>query len=268
MKLEIMDLSFLDQPEILRFVFYPRRPIGKVIESEQIFSLKFPVTNTIYVGGRFYLTDKKAPILLFFHGNGEMATDYDSIAPLYQQIGVNFYVTDFRGYGISNGSPSFSKMIQDAHTIYNQLSKYLASNEFSGSIGIMGRSLGSASALELVSHYQNQITCLIIESGFVHTYKLLRHLGISPSTLNPEKEEDASLLPLLKKIRIPTLVIHGANDSIIPFSEGETIYNNISSYKKKFLIIPRAGHNDLLIRGFNDYMAAVENILSESANSH
>ncbi|MFX0210696.1 MAG: alpha/beta hydrolase [Candidatus Hodarchaeota archaeon] len=266
MKSRIRDLTFLDQPEILGYVFYPRRQLVQVPESAHMFSLKFSVENHVDIGGRFYLFEKKAPILLFFHGNGEIATDYDSIAPLYQQIGVNLCVADYRGYGVSTGSPSFTNMILDAHTIYHQFSTYLKENKFTGSVSVMGRSLGSASAVELATHYQNNLSCLIIESGFVHTYKLLMRLGVSPSILALEKQEDASLTPLLRKIRLPTLVIHGENDIIIPVTEGQAIYENISNLKKDLLLLPRAGHNDLLLRHLETYMKAVKNFIDNSTN--
>ena len=47
----------------------------------------------------------------------------------------------------------------------------------------MGRSLGSASALEIAAHYPEEISGLILESGFAHTYNLFMTLGIDPRLL-------------------------------------------------------------------------------------
>ena len=260
------DLSFLDHPELIRYIFYPRRHQGAVRESSDTYSLSISIEEGINIVGRFYRTNeyKFAPTILYFHGNGEIATDYDFIGPTYQQMGINLFVVDYRGYGQSDGSPSFSSMIKDAHVIYQKFRTYLLENQFLGPLSVMGRSLGSASAIELAVHYQNQLACLIIESGFAHTYKLLRRLGIS-STLPPEKEGIASNLPFIRKVKIPSLFIHGENDMIIPLGDGVALHKNVSSVNKNILIVPRAGHNDLLLLGPDDYMEAIRKIISETS---
>lgn len=260
-------LTFLDRPEIVRLIFYPRRHQGAIRETKDTYSLSITINKDINIVGRFYRTNeyKLAPTILFFHGNGEIATDYDFIGPTYQQMGINFFVADYRGYGQSDGHPSFSSMIADAHVIYQSFRKYLSENNFLGSVSVMGRSLGSASAIEIAAHYQSQLACLIIESGFASTYNLLRRLGIPSSLLLPEKEEAASTLPLTKKVKIPTLFIHGENDMIIPLEDGIALHKNVASENKNILIVPGAGHNDLLLIGPDDYMEAIEKIISETS---
>ncbi|MFX0120369.1 MAG: alpha/beta hydrolase [Candidatus Hodarchaeota archaeon] len=259
-------MAFLDHPEIIRLVFYPRKHQGKPRETTDTYSLSISVDEDIHIVGRFYLTNncKFAPTILFFHGNGEIATDYDFIGPTYQHMGINFFVADYRGYGQSGGHPSFSSMIRDAHAIYQGFRRYLSEKEFIGQVSVMGRSLGSASAIEIASHYQEQLSCLIIESGFIYTYNLLRRLGISSSLLPPDREEQASALSLLGSIRIPTLIIHEENDMIIPLEDGAALHKNLGSEHKEFLIIPGAGHNDLLLIGPDDYMEAIGQIITKS----
>ena len=262
------DLTFLDHPDMLRLIFYPRKHQGTVRETNDTYSLSFPVDKDIDIVGRFYLTKedyKHAPTILFFHGNGEIATDYDFIGPTYQQMGINFLVADYRGYGQSDGQPSFSNMFIDAHAIYQHFKEYLNKNNFLGPLSVMGRSLGSASAIELASQYQNQFACLIIESGFANTYKLLKRLGIPSSLLPSNREEEASIFSLIKAVKIPTLFIHGESDIIIPLEEGVALHKNVASENKEILIIPRAGHNDLLLYGPEDYMAAIKKIITETA---
>ncbi|MFX1515200.1 MAG: alpha/beta hydrolase [Promethearchaeota archaeon] len=267
MSLEERDLSFLDHPDFVRFIFYPRRHHGALRETDDTFSLSIPISDGINIVGRFYRTNnfKLAPTILFFHGNGEIATDYDFIGPTYQQMGINLFVADYRGYGQSDGHPSFSNMIKDAHMIYQGLRTYLLENQFSGSVSVMGRSLGSASAIEIATHYQNQLACLIIESGFAYTYNLLRRLGIPSNLLPPEKEEIASNLPSIRKIKIPSLFIHGENDMIIPLDDGVSLHKNVASENKNILIVPRAGHNDLLLLAPDDYMEAIRKIINDTS---
>ena len=66
------------------------------------------------MGARFYASERSRPTLLYFHGNGEIASDHDDIAPLDHEIGLNLFVAEFRGYGSSGGRPSVAGLIADA----------------------------------------------------------------------------------------------------------------------------------------------------------
>ena len=243
-------------------VFYPRKAISHSEDSAEQISLCFQIDEFVKVCGIFYRSSKEAPTILFFHGNGEIAEDYQDLAPIYRSRGINFLVVDYRGYGESSGTPSFSNMINDSHTIFQEVCKFLDEKNYTGPLSLMGRSLGSASAIEIATHYQDQISALIIESGFAYTYELLTRLGVPQSFLPEEREEEVSVIPLMKQINIPTLIIHGENDFIIPVKNGYALHEHAACEKKELLIIPNAGHNDLLLVGFQQYIEAVEELLS------
>ncbi|MHA1993665.1 MAG: alpha/beta hydrolase [Candidatus Hodarchaeales archaeon] len=255
------DLTFLDVPFINQMIFHPRKEPIVPDEIENRYLVCFNVEVNLEVCGFLHKASKQAPTLLFFHGNGEIAQDYHDLAPEFQKRGINFCVVDYRGYGQSGGEPTFEHMLNDSHPIFYQFKEYLAINGYTGPLSVMGRSLGSASAIELASSYQNEITGLIIESGFAYTYELLQRLGIPQKFLPEDKEIEISPLPLINEINIPTLIIHGENDFIIPANNGYALYENSSSKEKELVIIPSAGHNDLLYLGFEKYMAAVESFL-------
>jgi hypothetical protein len=91
------DLSFLDIPIITSMVFHPRKSFYRTENDEQI-SLCFQVDKSVKVCGIFYVSSKDAPTILFFHGNGEIAEDYQDLAPIYRTRGINFLVVDYRGF--------------------------------------------------------------------------------------------------------------------------------------------------------------------------
>jgi fermentation-respiration switch protein FrsA (DUF1100 family) len=55
----------------------------------------------------------------------------------------------------------------------------------------------------------------------------------------------------------PLLIIHAEFDHIIPFAEGQALYEASQSPEKTFLKVTGANHNDILAVGFADYMKAV-----------
>jgi len=91
-----MDYSFLDRPEILQFIFYPRKdPVGKPSVSNAT-DYFIPVEEGIGIGCRFYTAGQNSPNILYFHGNGEIVADHDYIAPMYNERGINLFVADYR----------------------------------------------------------------------------------------------------------------------------------------------------------------------------
>ncbi len=259
-----IDYSAFDRPEILMFLFHPRPewgPEGRTSSSEDVL---IPVQNEVAIGGRLHRADKQAPTILFFHGNGEIVGDYDDLAEVYLRIGVNFFPVDYRGYGRSTGRPTITAMMRDAHVIFDYVRNKLKEWGHTGSFILMGRSLGSASVLELAAHYEDQVDGLIIESGFAHSRPLLMLLGVSMDALGLKEEDGFQNLQKISGFEKPTLVIHAERDHIIPLSEGQALYDASRALDRRLLIIPGANHNDIFLRGMGEYMEAIGELVGKS----
>jgi pimeloyl-ACP methyl ester carboxylesterase len=251
------DIFVLDRPEIINFLFHPRKESGRTppafAENHDILA-----DNGICIGTRLYLTDPDLPYILFFHGNGEIAEDYDDIGAIYMNFGLNFLVVDYRGYGRSNGSPGISSMFSDAHHVLKHFSGWLEQNQRKGPLWIMGRSLGSASAIELAASYPDKIDGLIIESGFAHTLPLLQRLGINTGIFNIEDSQVFSNADKLTRFNGPTLIIHGQYDQIIPLQHGKDLFAQSPAGRKKMHIINGADHNTLMMIGGKAYFEVIK----------
>ena len=256
------EFSALDRPEITSFVFYPRREWGPLPAGATDHLV--PVTPDISVSCRFYISGHDAPTMLFFHGNGEIACDYDGIAPLYQHRGINLFVADYRGYGASGGSPSFSSMLADAHAIFRYFCGVLRGSGFADRIFVTGRSLGSAPALVLASSYQDQVRGLIVESGFASAARLSEHLGLPVGRSGLEGAEAAGLA-MIRSLRLPVLIIHGELDWLLPPEEALVFHSEAGSEDKRLVLISGAGHNDILLRGAEQYFAAITEFVGSEA---
>ena len=163
---EISDYRTFDRPEILRVLFYPRPDWSLALNHCVATSLMVPVADGVQVQVQAYLDSPAAANIIFFHGNGEIASDYQDIAPFYTDRGINFLIADYRGYGVSSGIPTVSAMMMDCLVIFDHVKGWLREKGFTGLMIVMGRSLGSASALEIAHRRQHDMDGLIIESGF------------------------------------------------------------------------------------------------------
>ena len=264
-----IDYAALDRPEVLMFLFHPRpEPDGSLfqtVESETRLAerkdILIPVQKDIAIGARFHMAEKSGGNLLFFHGNGEIVADYDELGAVYNQMGINLLAVDYRGYGRSGGKPTVTAMMLDCHVIFHFVRKWLQQNNFTGPILLMGRSLGSASVLELAVTYKNLVDGLIVESGFAYAGPLLTLLGIDFAALGFREEKGFRNVDKIKNFDKPTLIIHAEFDHIIPYSDGQTLHDACQSGEKKMLKIPGANHNDIFMRGSQEYLAAVKNIV-------
>jgi pimeloyl-ACP methyl ester carboxylesterase len=216
------------------------------------------VAEEVAIGARFHLTAHSAVSILFFHGNGEIVDDYDDLGPFYNRLGINFLAVDYRGYGNSTGKPTTSAMLADCHVIFTFVTDWLREKGYTGALIVMGRSLGSASALELTSHYPEQIAGLIIESGFAYTGPLLRLIGIDTEALGFKESQGIQNLERIKAFSKPTLIIHAELDHIIPFSDGQVLYDTSPAVDKRLLKIPQANHNNIFAVGLQQYLDAVK----------
>jgi alpha-beta hydrolase superfamily lysophospholipase len=255
---EEADYSLLDQPEVLSFIFFPRKDVTEAPANASDHLI--PVDKDVSISCRFYVHSQRAPSFIYFHGNGEVVSDYDHIAPIYNQLGINLFVADYRGYGASRGRPTFSNMISDALAIFKAFVDILNENHYSNDIFVMGRSLGSAPAIEIVYHHQEQLKGLVIESGFASIINLLLYLGLPTESLGLKDTEFPNLTKM-RTITIPTLIIHGEYDSLIPPTEGKALFENAASRNKNLVIIPDAEHNDIMLVGMERYFKAIKEFI-------
>ena len=85
------------------------------------FDLSVEVGEGASISCRFYIGHKEWPWILFFHGNGEVVSDYDEVSPFYHQEKMNMVVADYRGYGVSSGIPTLTDLVRDAHVIFKEV---------------------------------------------------------------------------------------------------------------------------------------------------
>ena len=253
-----VDLSFLDRPEILGVIFYPRKSIYVKRSRPDAKNYFVEVENGVRIGCRFYLRGPDCASMLYFHGNGEIVDDYDWCAHLFNDIGINLFVADYRGYGFSNGEPTITNMVTDSPKIFKRFKEIVTESNFDDTLFVMGRSLGSIPAIEVVFHYQEDVKGLIIESGSATNF-LYFFEGLIPRN-HPIWDDKNKLLNRAKvrSISKPTLIIHAEYDSLVPLEEGEELYNSSSAKHKRFLMIPNANHNDLMVAGEKAYFEALK----------
>jgi pimeloyl-ACP methyl ester carboxylesterase len=266
-----VDLSSLDRPEILETLFpiaYAPYALPDFLRGSprDVPTYAIEVEEGIRIECGLWVAGKECPSILYFHGNGETVGSHEWIAPLYIQKRINLFVADYRGYGSSNGKPTISNMITDTHPIFKGFQEIISREGFRDSVFVMGRSLGSIPSIETALNYQDKIRGLVVESGSANNFRRLRDYVGDGGVETATGEEN----PFLNKVKIrritkPTLIIHSEYDQIIPISEGKELHQNSGAEDKRILIIPGAGHNDIMMVAQETYFNTIEEFVKTYA---
>lgn len=175
-------------------------------------------------------------VVLFFHGNaGNISHRLDSIA-IFNHLGLDTLIIDYRGYGESTGKTSEQGTYLDAQAAWD----YLVGQRGvpADRIIIFGRSLGGAIGSWLGSH--EQPAAVIIESSFTSGVDMGRRLyPFLPMRLITRLRYPVA--DYAARLNSPALVVHSRDDEIIPFEMGQAIYT-AAKQPKSFLEL-RGDHN-------------------------
>jgi fermentation-respiration switch protein FrsA (DUF1100 family) len=194
--------------------------------------------------------------VLYWHGNGgNLALWLDVIAGIQRQ-GFTVLALDYRGYGRSTGSPSEAGLYRDADAL---LEEYWSRRHGPGAKTVYwGRSLGAT-----VAAYATTVRApdaLVLESSFPDKRSLLASYPLY-LLLNPLSRYRFPTSEFLAGYAGPALVVHGRADTIVPFGEGEKVYEQLTTQRKTLAAIDGADHNDLHIANPEAYWQRIRQFL-------
>lgn len=204
----------------------------------------------VKLNGWFITAKNPRATLLFCHGNGGNISHRLEKISMFNFLGFNVLIFDYRGYGKSKGRPSETGLYLDAEAMYQYLlnEKGIVPQE----IIAYGESLGSAVAVDLASKYE--LGGIIIEEGFTSVKDMGKTLlPFIPSSIFKSKFNS---LNKIKDIRFPKLFFHSADDEIVPFNLGRTLYD--ASPEPKEFVQLQGGHNDAFLISQELFMGKID----------
>ncbi|CAL7935643.1 unnamed protein product [Xylocopa violacea] len=242
-----------------QLVYRPEWPANSrvYVPAPSIFSLPYQSIYTRSGDGTmlhmFFISQsedrvKKVPTLLFLHGNaGNVGHRLKNAVGLYHTIQCNILMLEYRGYGLSQGSPSEEGLYMDARAGIDYL--FSRNDINTNEIIVFGRSLGGAVAINLATKSENsqRIWCLILENTFTSIPDMaallfgLKCLQYLPLFLY--KNKYLSILKV-RSLTIPTLFISGLADTLVPPCMMQDLYKNCKSPYKKILSVSGGTHNE------------------------
>ena len=140
------------------FIYAPQMPTRDLVATPEDINLEYENLTLITADNErinaWYIPVEKqtSKTVLFFHGNAGNISHRLETIKIYNQLGFNFLIFDYRGFGASTGKPSEEGTYIDADTVWQYLieQKKLSPDE----IIVVGRSLGGGVAAELAKKVQ------------------------------------------------------------------------------------------------------------------
>jgi len=251
-----------------RLVYYPQ--FGRELDvTPQAYGLNFepvqiPTEDGESLHGWWVPATPHQPgtgTILFFHGNaGNIAHRIDYLA-MFNRMGHDTLIVDYRGYGKSTGSPSEEGTYRDAHAAWRWLTgkRGIRPDE----IVFVGESLGGAVATWLAVRHAPR--ALVLLSTFTSVPDLAaKAYPFLPVRLLCRLSYDN--LGRIGRIDAPVLIAHSRDDDIIPYSHGRSLFD--AAREPKDFVELQGGHNDGFIFTREEWPRKLADFLGNHRNYH
>ncbi len=214
--------------------------------------------------------------LLILHGRTGMKEDYLAVAERFCAVGFRCIIPDLPGHG-ENKNQFTTYGVLEAPMVLKCFREASEKYSFAQEPSMMlGQSMGGAYAVQVAALDDSPFQAMVVVSSFdkletvvngqtrellgdvvgTAVSGLVEHVfawktGVKISEINTAKKAP--------KIHIPTLVIHGESDQTIPVASGKKLYHSFpSDLEKQWLVVPKAGHNNILITDYPLYATMTE----------
>ncbi|GAB5539006.1 MAG: hypothetical protein Salg2KO_11090 [Salibacteraceae bacterium] len=200
-------------------------------------------------------------VILYCHGNaGHLDYYWSRVKLLANAGGKNRYgvmAMDYRGFGLSEGSPTEKGLYEDVDACMRWLKQMGLTSD---RLIIYGFSLGSAPATELTAKPRTlQPSKLMLEAPFASDEVMVEDgSGLSlPGSFFSDLEINNA--DEIKRVEEPFFWIHGTADKFLNMStHGETVYANYNGSYSEAHRVKGGAHSDVPeVMGYPEYVDAV-----------
>jgi alpha-beta hydrolase superfamily lysophospholipase len=206
--------------------------------------------------------DPKAPVLLYLHGARRNVWGSSFRIRNMHELGFAVLAIDYRGFGRSSGAlPSEQTATEDAAAAW----AWLARHEPGRDRYIFGHSLGGAIAVNLATDAKDA-KGLIVEGTFTSIADVFRSFrwGWLPITAFITQRFES--IDKIAKVKMPVLVVHGSDDSLIRPALGRALYERATA-PKRFVLVEGGTHHDTNGIGQRLYREALRELFGLGAES-
>jgi esterase/lipase len=214
-----------------RLVYYP--PSTVFHACPELPQAQLAVVN----GTRLFVHDVSDKVLVIYQGNAGTVCDRAQYAQAAVEAGWSYVLVSYTGYGDGAGHPSHAGIRRDVDNVV----AYLESKSYAD-VRVLGESIGSG-----VAGYHASLlppAALLLITPFDSLEKVAaHHYRWYPTHLLVREAYDT--VENLAGYTGAVTVVHGTDDSIIPYERGRALYESLDTTEKRFVSAAGADHNNL-----------------------
>ena len=198
-----------------------------------------------YNGMMYQAIDGKAPLVIYFGGNGEVShirlRNLEENTQWKYYAGYHFIYMDYEGYGLNGGRTSQKSMYEESLAVFDYAASLAIVDP--GCIVSMGYSIGTGSAVYLAAN--RPVAALILAAPYSNGIDLYNN--ILPIFYGPMQLLVKHKLPSDKyalNVTCPVLVIASHKDEMVPFASTKRL-SGLFSGPVEFIELENERHNGL-----------------------
>ena len=194
--------------------------------------------------------------VIYFHGNGGNLSVWSDVLVGIVEHGYEVIAVDYRGFGLSSGAPTEQGLYRDVDATLATVHADLRRRNLP--LIYWGRSIGTAMAAYAASRQAPD--GVILEAGFPNARAIFQNspvmlaLTLFATYRFPTAE-------WMSGVTAPALVLHGDQDSVIPYGLGQRLYESLPG-PKRFMTIAGGDHNDPLPPDAALYWGAIKEFIT------
>jgi len=253
----------------MKYPLFPAftEPLGCLdSEKPEVVSLSF---SSISLEISLYLSGPTAPHILYFPGEQQDRMECHHVAQGFLRHGIGFivlsYLVDDRNDKLRPAA--IQALAADNQELWAVVKAKLVSRGLQGPVALMGHSLGSAVALDLMAESQEDFTALIVQSGFLSAEPIFSELGLDTNDLPDNGPEIFANVANIRRIKKPTLILHGQRDELVPAVVAEKLQAESGARNKQFQVIPGVGREGIASTVGELYFQVVSQFIDKIVNS-
>ena len=198
----------------------------------------------------------KFKTIVYFHGNAGTLDNRIHKLNHFKDMDVNFLIIAWRGFSGNEGKPTENGLYIDGLSAVNWIVDQGAKEE---DIILYGESLGTGIATEIAQN--KNFAGVILETPFTSMINAAKEFYpyIPVNLLLKDRYEN---FKKIKNINIPILVMHGEQDTIVPFKMGKKMYQ-LANEPKYFYFTKQDDHmmvyDEPMIKILKDFLKNLKN---------
>ena len=242
----------------VRQMLYPVPPIPVPMAPQPLEEIRLETTEGDSVIGWYDGTAGPEIQVLFLHGNGEnlITLAASGVFQEFHKLGANVLAIDYPGYGRSSGRPGEAANVGAAVAAC----EWLAQRDPEARRVVMGWSLGAAVAAQTAKRCEASLHAAVLASPWNDLAGVaVDHFPAFVVRMTVSDDYDS--VAALREVDLPTVLIHGDRDDLIPTRHGRSLRDALQSAGRdvRWVEVAGAGHNDLM--GRSEVWSAVRDVV-------